>query len=455
MEKHSLINRSALDYSELDYGSLATSLMREASRVGLWDDKQSEALENGLLTELSEQITAVTHGESSSIPDSLADQLMDGIGYCVDYALRSVPTPEAALELLKNNSAHQLYTTGKDLLDAHAKASEALLSRVRATRTDTVNEGYRIMLDETLPGLIRAWKSNPCPRDFAVITEYPLAKDFMLDGIAGVHARLSALALENRFCARFSGVLSELLEDYARQNRVSPADSYVNLFTLALGGSIFCRLLGHDGASLDRDELSELETRVLPLADEQRAQLVLRAAELLLADCAFENEKLEGYVLDAAKDLAVSLNAVKGHVTTIAAPRSGARPVFVSPDGAGLGNDAFSVVADELRLTDSPDGKAQILRDELRSLDDLCDMLSEGCIGEEDFDTVFAALGDETCALLLSRVGYDIPPENGALPLPRDDAPEWQPQLTAYLSELGVKRLAKILDLGSTLAEEY
>ena len=188
MENRSLLSGTPLD--GIDYGVYTASLMRRAAGAGLLDERALAAMQEGLLGLLRSQIEEITRGESSSVPAETADQLMDDIGYCIDVALKHAPTPQESLALLREHSMDALYRMGTGLLDREERACEGLLSRVRATRTPTVNEGYRILLDVTFPQYLRDWKVRRHPGDFVVLTEYPLAREVSASGIFGVRERL-------------------------------------------------------------------------------------------------------------------------------------------------------------------------------------------------------------------------------------------------------------------------
>ncbi|MCQ4895339.1 DUF6179 domain-containing protein [Anaerotruncus sp. DFI.9.16] len=445
MENRSLLSGTPLD--GIDYGVYTASLMRRAADAGLLDERALAAMQEGLLGLLRSQIEEITRGESSSVPAETADQLMDDIGYCIDVALKHAPTPQESLALLREHSMDALYRMGTGLLDREERACEGLLSRVRATRTPTVNEGYRILLDVTFPQYLRDWKVRRHPGDFVVLTEYPLAREVSASGIFGVRERLESLALENRFCGRFAPVLDGLLRGWARQNRTSPAEAYVNLFTIALQNLLLARLLGREDAALGAGERAGLEERLRPLAPEQRAALLLRAAEGLIDSCAFENARLNDYIREGAARFAGEVNRAGGALTPFAVvAEEDATLLFI--DGERLGNDAFSAVADEVLLCDDAARKARIIREELRSLDDLCDLLGAGCVYDDEYAEIFSSFDEATAALLLGRIRAVW--EEGAL-RPLDEI-EWQEALANWFNRLGADCRERIRALSKTLA---
>lgn len=232
MENRSLLSGTPLD--GIDYGVYTASLMRRAADAGLLDERALAAMQEGLLGLLRSQIEEITRGESSSVPAETADQLMDDIGYCIDVALKHAPTPQESLALLREHSMDALYRMGTGLLDREERACEGLLSRVRATRTPTVNEGYRILLDVTFPRYLRDWKVRRHPGDFVVLTEYPLAREVSASGIFGVRERLESLALENRFCRPVRAGAGTACCAAGAPKPHLPAEAYVNLFTITL-----------------------------------------------------------------------------------------------------------------------------------------------------------------------------------------------------------------------------
>ena len=449
MADAAIINPSALDPGAIDPENFTASLLRQATGKGLLTQQEAQSIQEGLLLLLEEQVQRLTQGESSSLPTQRAEELMDGIGYCVDFYLQSLPTLEEALEALQARRVAQLYEAGRGLLEEHAKASEGLLSRVRATRVATPNLGYNRTLDVTLPGYLRQWKRARYPQGFPVLAEYPLAGDRPLpEGIAGVHAYLAALALENRFCARFAAQVPQVLEAFARQYRTSPEEVYGNLFSLTLRSLLFSHLAEEAGPLPSREGLASLELRLALLPPGQRGEVLGQAAQQLLAAWGFENPKLEDYVLAEARRLGHGVELSGGKLAGLAAVAPGDGQL-IHLDGERLDDDAFAAVAEELLLCDQPERKAQIIQTEVRSLEDLRDLLDGGSVFEEELPGLFAQLDDATCALLLTCCPVETAGRQVAL---GGDSDPWQDALADYVNQLEPQRRSNLLGLFRSLA---
>ncbi|MEM1483757.1 DUF6179 domain-containing protein [Oscillospiraceae bacterium PP1C4] len=442
MENRSIIGISLPDKENGHHSLHLASLMQKASHASLLTADVKERIQGDLLILLRNQINGITRGESSSVTVEVAEQLMDGIGYCIDLALSTESTKEESLTLLQTKSIAQLYQTGADLLQSYATACEALLARVRSTRIATVNEGYNIVLDTSFPLFLRQWKCSPYPHDFVVVTEYPLAVQNNQSGILGVHARLSALALENRFCARFAGCLDELLDDYARQTRVPSENAYVNLFTIALQNLLLNRLLGRTGLTLTASETDALQAQLAPLTAEQREQMILGAAAFIIADCKFDNAKLDSYILKNTKQFADGINMTGGRLEAFGVVHSSDEETLYT-DGKRLENDVFTAIINEILLCDTAAEKIEVIKDELHSLVDLCDMLGANCIFEKEFEEIFSSFDSMTYALILTKLQIDV--KAGFIILQSEV--DWQIRLVEYLNALDSSQRAEILRL--------
>lgn len=443
MENREILKRPVIDPALIDNRQFTASLLNEMIRIGLADQTFLEFFQTQLLSILHDQLNEITNGESSSVPAELVDELMDGIGYCIDQALKAKPTLEESAQLLMQLSAVELYNVGKEYLDKFGKSCTALLSRVQSTRLKTINRAYQLVLDSTYPTFLHDWKATTFPHDFEVITEYPLAVQPSESGILGIYAQLSALALENRFCARYSAeAIDSLLVGYAHAHRVNPADAYVNLFTITLQNLLLNKLMGRDCLELTEDDRIQLEAMLSSLEPQQRTQLVIQTTELFLKDADFAYPKLETYIRSAAVSFTKLINAANGYLSELCVVTP-ATQTLIHTDGERLDNDAFALVAEEVMLAETAQEKIRILRSELRSLADLTDLLASGSIFEDEFEQLYALMNPITLALLLSVSPVTISGQTFSI---QSDI-EWQTALINYLNRLESAPIKNILAL--------
>ena len=99
-------------------------------------------------------------------------------------------------------------------------------------------------------------------------------------------------------------------------------------------------------------------------------------------------------------------------------------------------------------LCDDAARKARIIREELRSLDDLCDLLGAGCVFDDEYAEILSFFDEATAALLLGRIRAVW--EEGAL-RPLDEI-EWQEAFADWFNRLGADCRERIRALSKTLA---
>lgn len=449
MEKREILKRSALDPSRIDGRQFTRSLLNEMIRTGAADPTFLEFFQTQLFSILQHQLNEVTNGESSSVPAELADELLDGIGYCIDQAIKSASTLDESAQMLKNQSVMALYEQGITHLIQLEKACVALLSRVQATRLETENLAYQSLLNNTFPAFLHDWKTSSFYHDFEIVTEYPLAIEPIESGLPGIHACLSALALENRFCAKFSPKsIQSLLVGYAHEHRVSPADAYVNLFTITLQNCLLNRLLGQEGLELTLDDRLQLENLLSSLESHERTNRIMQCANQLLQNLNFEHLKLEDYVRAAVDSFVNQLNAAKGNLNELCVVTP-AEHTLIHTDGERLDNDAFKLIADEVMLAETAQEKVNLLRRELRSLADLTDLLASGSIFEDEFEPLYSLMSPITLALLLSVSPGAILEQTIFI----QSGEEWQTALAKYLNGLESEQKDNILALYRSAVE--
>ena len=431
-------------------GAYTAALLDAAPRAGILSAGEADAFQQDLLALVKQHAVHASHGDSSSLPAEWVEELCGQVGYCIDYALQDAPSPEQAVQQLREQGAKGLYESGHALLEQHFKACRSLLSRVRATRTRTVNQGYQVTLDRTLPLFLRQWEAADFPYDFPVITEYPLAEHPMESGIAGLHAYLANLALENRFCGRFQAALSQLLACHAHQNRTSPEEDYVNLFTLVLHNLLLCKILGQntpENLTLSEQAFAQLQERFEGSHDKLDAALQ-DARDAIFNDLQFSYPALEEYIARAVERFSAHLahTGVQARGIAVIEP---AQELFLR-DGARLDPDAFREVVQEVLLCETGTEKARIIQQKLRSLSDLFDLMESGCIFEEEYLELFPLLGDVACALLLSRL--TVEQEDGWIDL--GGAGEWADYFSDYLNALPADQQEKLLAFAEHLSQE-
>lgn len=126
-----LTNIHAIDPTALRQGEYLVSLLTEARRCGLLPQAEVERFQMDSLSLLAIQSERYNGGASSSIRVEKAQELLAGVYYTVGAALKACPTPEAALELLRQESLTSLFEAGQRRIQRKLHTARLLHRRLK------------------------------------------------------------------------------------------------------------------------------------------------------------------------------------------------------------------------------------------------------------------------------------------------------------------------------------
>lgn len=203
---------------------------------------------------LSEQSRLFTSGDSSSVPEDTARDLLQSILFTLDTALPHCPHSE-------KSSLSELLKEGQKQLAKEVEDAKALLCQVQSTVPPADNIAYKDTL-LALEGFFQYYDLRCMAHHIPCMIDYQLAQPVKqsLQGIGFIGQYLHRLLMENLFCQAFSpqhmrALLSVYCLDYKRL--------LINLFDPLFVNSAGLCLLGKDPRELhisetDRDILLAL-----------------------------------------------------------------------------------------------------------------------------------------------------------------------------------------------------
>lgn len=415
-----------IDKGKLDKARYFQSLLESAARAGLADAGDIKRQCVALAAKLAQRFT---FGASSSIKEETAQGLLESVFYCVSRRLKTMETGDA-LDALRQKGIERLWSEGKELTYGDVKRARAMLEALRANALCTENIAYTDTLGEGLEAFFSAYDvefaahENPCMIDYFLCIELP-----ELAGAEYILAYIERLSLENGFCAYFGGNVEELLKSSSPYWR----ELNVNIFELVLINAAGRVLCGRDALGLDitAQDGEKLKAALKPMSA-QRLKAVLCAASQRACSEAGASDELKDYALAAAGRLSARVHFALG--------MDAAGEVFVQfkhdrrkntfEDAAPMDDDAFRALTDEIRRCRHMSDKLGLIKN-IRSMQDLEDMLGASCLYGGEYEAVFETLDDDALALLYTRLA-----EEDALHITESES-EWHAALAAYLDKAG------------------
>ena len=231
-------------------------------------------------------------GDSASMREEVARDVMDSVLYTLGLYLKQQPSGETALRVLADADLNELYRKARRTLEGQCIASRRLWRAVRNTAVSTPHIAYRETLLEGIGGFFRWYDRDFAAHQTPGDVDYPLALPVPdTGGVEYVLQWLEQVLLENRFCRRFA---PEEVHQVMLAVHPEYAALLVNLFDPvlmhALGPYLAGECLG--------------DTR------ETTARLLAEAAKQLCADFGIQpSDPLAAYAVRVAKSNAAAYHA--------------------------------------------------------------------------------------------------------------------------------------------------
>ena len=205
------------------------------ARAGL-SPEESERFRSGILWALADQLGRYTAGESSSVPEEVAEKVLESMLYCVSAELSARPDPAGALRCV---SPEELFRRGCERVKAMVSDLKILYRQVLSTRIPTDLIAYNETLDGAIPGFFKTYDPEYAAHENGALTGFPdyplLSDDQSRGGILYMKNYMEELLRENRFCARYGkNYIRSVLLLYGRSYHLDYRELLVNIPELLL-----------------------------------------------------------------------------------------------------------------------------------------------------------------------------------------------------------------------------
>lgn len=205
------------------------------ARAGL-NAEESEQFRTGLLWALADQLGRYTAGQSSSVPEEAAENVLESMLYCVSVELSFQPDPAAALRVVLPD---ELFRRGCERVKGMVSDLKVLYREVLKTRIPTGLIVYNDTLDGAIPAFFKSYDPEYAAHENGALTGFPdyplLCDDKSRGGILYMKHYLEQLLRENRFCERYrKNYIRAVLTLHGQKHRLDYREMIVNIPELLL-----------------------------------------------------------------------------------------------------------------------------------------------------------------------------------------------------------------------------
>ncbi|MHB8130731.1 MAG: DUF6179 domain-containing protein [Mobilitalea sp.] len=424
VEKRHLINENILDQ-----GFYFQSLFQEACRKHLLSDSQIARIQLELVELMAKEVERYTNDESSSVQIEKAQELFQSITYSIGVYLKTVFDMEERIDLLIKEKVSVLFYLGMDSLSSLKTKSKLLLQNLQESSLKVNNYAYQDTILAGIPEFFHDYNIEFGANEIPGSIDYPLYDTITnLLGIEYIYEYLHWFTLEENFLKRFSNQNIDLL-----MQSFNPEAEHllINIFELVLTNVLGCELLGQKNTELNihATEREWLQKSLEKLSTAELQNRLEIALDEIGRGLSFEVETLS-YAKAALPQIAIRL---KQNLQTGTLDK-----LFLSfseheleeeffEDGIPMDNEKLREMIEEINDCRFTADKVAIIRETVRSLSDLIELLEE-CFYGEEYVEVFQLLSDTEIAILKNSIIKDAGFEGMADYEPQK---EWQEKLLA------------------------
>ena len=449
--KNSIKKQTRIDVDKLSGEFYFQSLLQEAYVKGALSPKESERIQLECLKLLADCTERFTRGKSSSVRVEIAQGIMASNLFTIGIYLKSLPDVDAALFQIENEPLEKLYEYGLAVLKRKINVANYFYNRVCKSKLETINQAYNITIDQGFKPFFENYEINFHAHEIPSDIDYQLIHPVTdMAGVEFVIKYLESLYYENLFCSYFDAdIIHEVMSGYD----MSYKNLLDNICAQVLQNALGCQLLT---APPDRLDFSPADLNALDKKLKNHSQAELQTqlktvARELITDLELTNPSLKKYLLASLPKITATVyQGVATHsLNKVFVPRYNPdiKPIVHYNMGIKMDDKAYREMVTEFLSCRFFEDKLSIIKEQIKTLADMEDLLIAGELEPPETAMIFALLEDIELAVLTTR--HPLHPAIDAIDFSASEI-RMQQNLDAYLRTLPRERLARILGMTTT-----
>lgn len=356
-----------------------------------------------------------TKDESSSVMVEVAESILQCIDYTIGIYLKTFDNLESIIEEIKNTNLFDMLKMGHDLIKEKILYSKKLLHEINENKLEVDNYSYNDTIDYGIPLFFKEYNDLFSAHETPASIDYQLYIDNMnYIGIEYIFNYLETLSLENEFCNNFHiSEINEVLRGYDKKCELL----LINIFELVLINSLGVIICGKDLNSLNINSLDreQIKNKLGNLSLEELQQELLKYAKICSEILDIKNEAVVTYIKKSTLKItslineSIKLNRLE--TVFISFNDDNSNEMFEYTDGEKMTNSEFKKLSEEIRECSLVKDKIVLIKNNIKSLEDLVDMLDAECLFEDEYINCFKSLSKMEI-ILLSKYISELSFEN-------------------------------------------
>lgn len=369
-------------------------LLKDSNLANI-SNEDKEIMKIKLWTLLGKVIERYTMGDSSSVPVEIAEELLKSITFLLKKEMKN---PKSKVDLFECESLEGAWKDSWITIEKDIAMGKDLLEEVIKTSTRVENISYEDTVVEIENGLkVYDYRflahEVPCSIDYQLSN--PVDED--MKGIDFINEYLKRLLFENKFCNNFEKEkIIEILKSYCRDYK----GLLINIFEPVLTNVIGLELVEADIFEL---EMKSYEREILlytfkKMNIEEIEEDIIKAANNICNKFKIVSDYEINYVKMTALNLlprieeGIKNNNLENIFLSYKIEENEMRDIFI--DNETMDDERLRELIDEIRVCRFTKDKIAVIHEEVKSLDDLVEILNN-CIWEDEVEELVNNLSKE------------------------------------------------------------
>lgn len=362
--------------------------------------EKMRVMNNSILDLLGERIEKYTMGDSTSVPNYIAERILGSIIYCLKE------NSNDSKEIIADSDIKEAFYIGLKRKKNKIINAQNLYKDVKENFIFINNECYVSTILEGIDGFFRKYDVEFNAQYNVITLDYPLLNTLEnLQGIDLIYEYIKNFNIENELLHKFDiNVIEEVLRGYDKDFNIL----IVNITNIILRNAIICEVLNKDILELDIKDIDFRRIKnILNKEDGNIKVLLENSLKSLLIKLDLKEKKYYNYFALFIDEFISEIY----HCTEMDLLRNLIPPrqyeVFEEKeyfkDGITIDNEDLVKIIDEMNECRCLSDKITILKENIHSLSDLKEVLNE-CFYNDEFKEVFKNLSKEELIILINEI---------------------------------------------------
>lgn len=448
--------RYIIDNNNLSGEFYFASLLQEAYRYGFLNESDLENIQLECIQFLAYKSERYNRGGSSSIRAEIAENIMKSNFYTIGLYLKSLPDVDYAVKELKRARVSEMYEKGRKLIHEKFATAKYIYKLVQENKTITINYSYNATLSKNGIGIFfKSYNPDYEAHEIPGSIDYQLCNPVAdLAGVEFIQKYLENLYIENMFCWYFdSKAIHHLLYGYDEGYK----DLLINIFEQVLIAALGCSLVNRNIVKLNisKKDIQYLYNELWGNDDYEIAMKLYKGMERIINELNITSHSLGRYIKKSMTKItsdivfAVKTKTLDKVFVSPINPESKPKIQFLSEKK--MDDKEYRKLIDELLICRYSSDKLALIKEKVKSFDDLEDLLLDAQLTQEEVASILGTLTDMEIAAMTKRHPFNS--EVQAVDLSEAEQ-ELRICLKSFIDNLPVDRQERIFEIANHLIHE-